>query len=105
MQRANHVAAHAAFRVVQVASSFKHHGLTVAANIRDQLYTLWGVHQGTPLVFMGKRMKIAHLGHGKRMADITRTTLEKLLNFTLVQRVIEIARNWKLARGLLQLKT
>jgi hypothetical protein len=39
------------------------------------------------------------------MADITRTTLEKLLNFTLVQRVIEIARNWKLARGLLQLKT
>jgi hypothetical protein len=42
---------------------------------------------------MGERMKIADLRHRERMANISRATLKKVFDFTLVQRFIEIAGN------------
>ena len=62
VQGTHHIAAHAMCWVVQVASSFEHHGLAVSAYIGDKLYTLRGMHQGAAFVFMGKRMKIAYVG-------------------------------------------
>ena len=91
VQGADHIAAHAASRIVQVATAFEHHSLAVSADVGNELYTLRGVHQGTALVFMGERMKIADLRHRERMANISRATLKKVFDFTLVQRFIEIA--------------
>ena len=59
VQGTHHIAAHAACWVVQVASSFEHHGLAVTTDIGDELNTLRGMHQSPTLVFMGKRMKVA----------------------------------------------
>ena len=91
MQGTHHIAAHATGWVVQVASSFEHHSLAVTADIGDELDTLRGMHQGSALVFMGKRMKVAYVGYCQRMADVARTLFEQLFDFALVQRIIKIA--------------
>jgi hypothetical protein len=76
---------------VQIAFALEHDRLAVAADVGNQLYPLRGVHQGAALVFVGKRLVVAYVGHCQRVADVARASLEQLFDFALVQRIIKIA--------------
>ena len=105
VQGADNVAAHVGSRGLQIATTFEHHRLSVAANIGDQFDALCVAHQRPAFMFLGQGHVITHLGHGQGMTDITRTLLKQQSHFALIKRLVKIACNWELARGLLQLKT
>jgi hypothetical protein len=95
----------AAGLVVQLAAALQDQRLAVAAHVGDQLHALGRMDQRAPLVLLRQGVEIAHFGHGEAMADIAGPSREKVLHFAGVQGLVEIRGNWKLARGLLQLKT
>jgi hypothetical protein len=102
VQRADDVAAGLA---VELAAALQDEGLTVAAHVGNELHALGRVHQRAALVLLRQGVEVAGLGHGKPMAHIARALREQRLHFARIERLVEVRGNWKLARGLLQLKT
>ncbi|MNI93645.1 hypothetical protein D3C73_1516270 [compost metagenome] len=102
MQRADDVAAGLG---VELAPALQDQGLAVAADVRDELHALGRVDQRAALVFLRQGMEVTRLGHGQSVPDVAGPSREKVLHFAGVQGLVEIRGNWKLARGLLQLKT
>jgi hypothetical protein len=54
---------------------------------------------------LGQGVVVAYFRHAGGMPDVARTASKQVFQLVLEQGFIEIARNWKLALGLLQLKT
>ena len=77
----------------------------MTTDIGNQFDALWGVYQGTTLVLLGQRMKIAALGHAQTVPYIEGPLLKQDLHLAPIQRFVEISRNRKLTLSLLQLKT
>jgi hypothetical protein len=91
--------------LAQIAPAFEHDGLSVAANVGHQLHPLGGANQRSSLLLLGQGVEVAYFRHASGMPDVSRTASKQAFQLALEQGFIEIARNWKLALGLLQLKT
>lgn len=102
VQQANDVAAGLA---VELAAALENERLAVAAHVGDEFHALGRVHQRAALVLLRQGVEVAGLGHGQAVAHIARALREQRLHLARIERLVEVRGNWKLARGLLQLKT
>ena len=87
--------------LAQVAASLEHDGLTVPADIGDELDAFRGVHERTPLVFLGQGVVIPHIRYGCHMADVARPLGKNGVELAPEKRFAEIAADGELAFGLL----
>jgi len=96
VQRADDVAPRMALALrLQVAAFLEHHGLAMAADVGNQFdLTLDIAHQCPALFFLGQGVVVARIGHGELMPHIAGALIEEGFEFTLEQRLIEVAGNW-----------
>ncbi len=73
-----------------VAAPAQHDGLTVPADIGDQLDTLGRAHQGPAFALLRQRVVVADFRDGQCMADIAGPSLEDARLLALEQIGIEI---------------
>jgi len=93
VHRADDVAARAAFLVVlQRAAPLQHDGLTVAADVGDQLDLALGVaHQCAAFALLGQGMEVAHVGHAQAVPQVAGAALEERCHLALEQRLVKVA--------------
>ncbi len=96
MQRADDIAACVALAFgFEIATALEHDGLTVAADVGDQLYVALVIaNQRTAFVFVRQCVVVANFWDGHRTADITWAFLEDEFHLALEQRFVKVARNW-----------
>jgi hypothetical protein len=76
--------------------TFKHDGLAMAADVREQLYLVVLTNEHAPMVLMTKGVEVASLGHHGVMANVARTILKDRGSLLTINRLVKIGLNWKL---------